>query len=486
MNHIYIGNEDVLPKWKQDASKNSSLEKNVNEGEEQKDLEELKEIAVPKVRELIKNYLQLDNVSFMFGTGSSIHLGAASIQSIPKNVEQAAVKEDKDLFITSLKKLQKSLVHELENVSKIKLEKDNPYKDSKGWTYVVDENGLIRNCEIDEKGKIKSTDEIAFQLEKLLDYLIAESYVATVTDNDNKFDKLIDCIKKAMFELCDVHSRKTPQRDMDRIIEKGYESSFNEDKYIFHEKFIKALLQRPLNLKRANIFTSNYDLAFEYAFDKLGVQYIDGFAGYHHRSFKPETYEYDIFYPGSTTAGKVQRIEKVVKYFKLHGSISWIRTKRSANNIYGIQEMPIELIKAKSENAKDFKYGDVMIYPSAIKKSYTLDFPYSEMIRQYSACISQPQSVLFTVGYSFYDEHFNDVIYQALSNPSFTLIVIDYNGCKSAEINRLREMNDPRIIIIEGEFLGDFLTLADNLMPNFMDSTSEEGVLKTLKTLFEK
>lgn len=69
-------------------------------------------------------------------------------------------------------------------------------------------------------------------------------------------------------------------------------------------------MQRPLNLQRANIFTSNYDLAFEYAFDNLGIKYIDGFSGFHHRYFKPETFNYDIFYPGSTTAGKVQRIEK--------------------------------------------------------------------------------------------------------------------------------------------------------------------------------
>ena len=74
--------------------------------------------------------------------------------------------------------------------------------------------------------------------------------------------------------------------------------AFAQNKYIFHEKFLKSLMQRPLNLQRANIFTSNYDLAFEYAFDNLGIKYIDGFSGFHHRYFKPETFNYDIFYPG--------------------------------------------------------------------------------------------------------------------------------------------------------------------------------------------
>lgn len=481
-NHIYIGGEDILPKWAKNNLPQEAADENEAEGNEQNSDKD----CVARIRELIKNYLQLDNVNFLFGTGSSIHLGAASIQSIPENVEKAALNIDKPLFVNSLKELQKSLRGSLKKVEKKGKGGKELYKATNDWTYTIDENDLVRDVTLNAAGAIESIDSIAFQLEKLLDYLIAKSYISSVTDKNSKYDKLIDCIKKSMFELCDVDIRKTPIKDMERIKEKGYENLFNEDKYIFHEKFIKSLLQRSLNLKRANIFTSNYDLAFEYAFDKLGIQYIDGFAGFHNRTFKPETYEYDIFYPGSTTVGKVQRIEKVVRYFKLHGSISWVQTERTSNNIYGIQELPIELIKVLANEDENFKYGNVMIYPSATKKSYTLDFPYSEMIRQFAACISQPQSVLFTVGYSFYDEHFNDIIYQALSNPSFTLVVVDYNGCKSAEINRLKEMKDPRIIIIEGDYLGDFLTLADEMMPNFMESATDDEVVSTLKKLLNK
>lgn len=247
-------------------------------------------------------------------------------------------------------------------------------------------------------------------------------------------------------------------------------------------------MQRPLNLQRANIFTSNYDLAFEYAFDNLGIKYIDGFSGFHHRYFKPETFNYDIFYPGSTTAGKVQRIEKVVRYFKLHGSISWVAdNNHSSSNIYGIEEMPIDLIKRKANEGGDFSFGNLMVYPTAVKKSYTLDLPYSELFRHFAYCTSQPQSVLFTVGYSFCDEHFNDIIYQALSNPSFTLIIVDFNGTRgSKEIKRLKDLNDPRIIILEGDFLGDFLTLADTLMPDFLDTSSSDSVADTLNALLSK
>jgi len=327
-NHIYIGNEDIAQKWIGEKPHSLPNEKNGKDAVRDTDTSELEKVIVPKVRELIKNYLQLDNVSFLFGTGSSIHLGAVSIQSIPEDVRKAAFNCDKKLMVSSLMALQNSLVAELKEVhGEEKLDAGKLYNDKKGWKYVKDEDGLIHYCTTKEcnENEIETTDEIASQLEKLLDYLIAQSYVASATGNDNKmYDNLIEHIKKAMFMLCDVHNREPSEKDKKRIADKGYEQLFKEDKYIFHEKFIKSLLQRPLNLKRANIFTCNYDLAFEYAFDKLGVQYIDGFSGFHHRTFKPETFEYDVFYPGSTTAGKVQRIEKVLRYFKLHGSISWI------------------------------------------------------------------------------------------------------------------------------------------------------------------
>ena len=477
-NHVYVGKTDRAQEW-------AGLKDSDTAG-----LEHENKLIV-QVREKIKNYLQLDNVSFLFGTGSSIHLGAAGIQNIPSQVEKDIAATDSDELKEDFKKyicaLQKPMLDSL------KPEKNKKFQDERGWDLIYD-GTYIRNYEGEDENDpdaemSKHYGEILLQFELLLNYLTAMLYQREAEKNDaesNRIKKLITALKKSLFGICDVHGRTTSSRDMDRIKEKGLDAEFSRNKYLFHEKFLKSLMQRPLNLQHANIFTSNYDLAFEYAFDNLGIKYIDGFSGFHHRYFKPETFNYDIFYPGSTTAGKVQRIEKVVRYFKLHGSISWVSDgQRTPSNIYGIEEMPIELIKRKAEDKKDdFDYGNLMIYPTAVKKSYTLDLPYSELFRHFAYCISQPQSVLFTVGYSFCDEHFNDIVYQALSNPSFTLIIVDFNGCeKSAEIKRLRDLNDPRIIIIEGNFLGDFLTLANTLMPDFMDTSSEEKVTKTLNAL---
>lgn len=440
--------------------------------------------VIDKIRLMLKNYLELDNVSFLFGSGTSIHLGAVAIRNFPYEVEKHIVLRNKENdfegvyeeFVSTVKALQSEFLrYGKENFDK---GSDDCFKDDKGWKFYI-EDDFVRDAE---------SAEIVLEYEEVLNYLIAKDFVLSKdksTERTDKISQLIVAIKEGLFNVCNLENRPVSQS----IIDRKKASQFDKEKaqgvlletkskYIFHEKFIKALLQRPLNLRRANIFTANYDLAFEYAFDKLGVHYIDGFSGFHKRFFKPETFDYDIFYPGSTTSGKVQRIEKVVRYYKLHGSLSWVNSEsRDATNLYGIEEKSLELIESSD------KKGEIIIYPSAVKKSYTLDLPYSELFRQFASTITQSQSVLVTVGYSFGDDHFNDIIYQALSNPTFTLIVVDFQGTRNEYINNLKELNDPRIIILEGEFFGDFLTFSDTLMPNFSNVDNNEKVANTLNEL---
>lgn len=460
-NKVHFGSTNKLTDW---------IAENLEQGK-----------IIDKIKLMLKNYLELDNVSFLFGSGTSIHLGAVAIRNFPLEVETyikekyELIDDTYDCFLTVIKQLQGEL---LANGKERLIDGTQIFEDDRKWKFeIVDD--VVRDIE---------SKEIAIEYEKVLNYLIAIDFVFNEDKSkarNDKYTELITSIKEGLFNVCNLENRPVSQTIIDRKKASKFPKEIaqgelleSRSKYIFHEKFLKALLQRPLNLRRANIFTANYDLAFEYAFDKLGVHYIDGFSGFHKRFFKPETFEYDIFYPGSTTSGKVQRIEKVVRYYKLHGSLSWVNSEsRDANNLYGIEEKSLELIESLE------KKGEIIIYPSAVKKSYTLDLPYSELFRQFASTITQSQSVLVTVGYSFGDDHFNDIIYQALSNPTFTLLVVDFQGTRNEYINNLKELNDPRIIILEGEFFGDFLTFADTLMPNFNNVDNNENVANTLNEL---
>lgn len=418
------------------------------------------ENPIGRIRCMLKNYLELDNVNFLFGTGSSLIIGARSIQSIPCAIEEAIKTEEvQDNGTTE----ERNTLYD-EFIDIIKTLQDEPEKEKRlSWK--------------NDEGK-KVFGEIDYSLEKLLNYLLAIDFIQGHSANAITYKhigSLITIIKRELFRLCDLDSQPINEA----LLSDTSKKHLNENRYYYHEYFTKKVLQRSLNLKRANIFTTNYDLAFDNAFDRLGVNYINGFSGFHNRYFKPETFEYDIFFPGSTTQGKVQRIEKVLRYFKIHGSLTWVNRKPSANCVYGIEELPMELIR------KNEKYDCLMIYPTTVKKSYTLDYPYSELFRQFSISIAQPQSVLITFGYSFSDEHINDLIYQALTIPSFTLIIVDFNGTEgSAEIKRLMELKDPRIIIMQGAQLGDFPFFVEQVMPDLIEFDTNAKISETMQKLY--
>jgi hypothetical protein len=412
--------------------------------------------AIQKIKVLLKSYLELDNVSFLFGAGSSMNIGSVSIANIPNKVEDKI----RDAFIDVGGTMTPAILH-AEFISVIKdLQKEDPEK---------------RN----------TNGEIQYSLEKLLTYLVAQEYILDINPSavvHKHLIELIRVIKQGLFELCDIENLSNASWLSAEEI-----TNLSKSKSHYHEKFTKKILQRPLNLKRANVFTTNYDLAFEYAFDKLGVNFISGFSGFQKRTFKPEAFEYDLFFPGSTTQGRVQRIEKVLRYYKIHGSLTWVKENPSENNVYGISEVPIEIVRAKKD------YENIMIYPTTAKKSFTLDFPYSELFRQFAASISQSQSVLITYGYSFSDEHINDIIYQALTIPSFTLIIVDFIGTNekdplniNKEIKKLKDLKDPRVIILQGEQLGNFSFFVEQLLPDLIEVNTFERIAETLKKLFGK
>ena len=544
-----------------------------------------------KIKLFLKKYLLLDNVNFLFGTGSSIHLGAETVQRIPEKVTDEIEEKDevknlfkklknkyvdkikeeirkgKDYFIWEDKVLKPIIdkifdnlkenleISEEDEIKKIKFKKDieeelreNSKKiDSKNIIKTIFANDNIKKYniildEVDEilknitekfkielellrlinKNKInlkeiaineKFNDEekekiyklgIEVKLEDFLNYLYALKYLMEQSEgiiskeeiDIEKLEQLIETIKKAIFEMCDIDNISFEdnlffKREADSVISarikiETRKKMEKEGKYTYHRSFLTSLLQRPLNLRRANIFTLNYDLTFEYACDELGIEYINGFVGFNERNFRPEVYNYDFFFPGDTTEGKVRRIERVIKYYKLHGSLNWVYKNQNKNNPYGLYEIPIELVRMKLKNKMD-NLGEIMIYPTSSKKEYTLNFPYSELFRKFADRLQQPEAVLFVIGYSFYDEHVNDIIYQALANPSFTLVIVDFNGTQSGgEIKRLNDLKDPRIIISQGGELGDFKYFSKELLPTMDQEDTRAKVMSSIEKLYPK
>jgi len=215
--------------------------------------------------------LKLNTVSFLFGTGSSKPLGADSIYEIPSSICAKIQDEKLGDLCGGLIKSYKDKACDKKSGCKVNLEK-----------FLGD---LLR---------LKATAETFKQI-----ISSKKGFVAQI-------DKLIQVIKNDLYNTCNVP-------DISKIKEDPYKS----EPLKIHKEFIKKILARPINLKRINVFTTNYDLAFEKAMDDLGVIYIDGFIGNIKRIFKPEVYNYDYYFPASTTEGSVHRLDKVIHLYKL-------------------------------------------------------------------------------------------------------------------------------------------------------------------------
>lgn len=261
-----------------------------------------------------------------------------------------------------------------------------------------------------------------------------------------------------------------------------------------YQQFYRKLSLRDSNLQKPNVFTTNYDLFSERAMDNLGISYTNGFSGFVERFFNPSIFNYALAEQMDISSLKWSVIDSFIYLFKIHGSVNWVE-KESDNKLFSIQELQdVDYAKLKTE-------ANYMIYPSPLKQNASLGSPYADLFREFQKRITQKQSTLVTMGFSFGDEHINNIIYQALTIPSFRLVIFSDSGyhvdgkyhATRRNIEKLKELNDPRIWIIgtDNEFdnstdwkmikedehkeLHFFDTIANDLFPDFTQDKIEEA-----------
>ena len=128
----------------------------------------------------------------------------------------------------------------------------------------------------------------------------------------------------------------------------------------------------------------------------------------------------------------------------------------------------------------------MMIFPTPAKQNSSLASPYADLFREFQSRIVREQSVLITAGYAFGDEHLNNIIYQALTIPTFRLIIFaapDAGG----EIGKLRDLGDPRIWIIggDGPTPGSRAHYFDTIVEHFMPQRPSERIDAAVRKVLE-
>lgn len=155
------------------------------------------------------------------------------------------------------------------------------------------------------------------------------------------------------------------------------------------------------------IFTTNYDLLLEEAFEYLRVPYFDGFVGTRFPFFDLRAVE-DNLIPTHWT-----------RLWKIHGSINWYLKKNK------------DVYRSTSLEQTD----SYIIHPSHLKYDQSRKMPYLVLIDRLNKFLRQNSAVLIMSGYSFSDDHLNDTILNALrANPTAMVIALLHGNLTKTEV----------------------------------------------------
>ncbi len=290
-------------------------------------------------------------------------------------------------------------------------------------------------------------------------------------DINKKLEKIQDIIQKAKKFLIKRYLNEENKQE-------GKDIPLLE----LYQKFYRKLLIRNTNLPKINIFTTNYDLYSEIALDRLGIHYVNGFSGGIKKYFNPTIFNYALAEKMDLSQEKWSVIDNFIYLYKIHGSINWIMDDEESK-LFKVREVQ----ETSAENLQ--KMGTVMIHPTPQKQNASLGSPYSDLFREFQNKLMQKNNVLVTIGYSFSDEHINNLIYQAFTIPSFRLIVLG-NYSSNEELKKLKSLDDPRVWIIggnhEGKKLHYFKGFIDEVLPDFSNEEIDDKIENAIKTLFKR
>ncbi len=150
-------------------------------------------------------------------------------------------------------------------------------------------------------------------------------------------------------------------------------------------------------LHPVEIFTTNYDLLFEQAFERARVPYFDGFSGSHE----------PFFDPSSVATNDLPT--RWTRLWKLHGSLGWAVGSRG------------EVVRTGGTSATH------LVFPEHLKYDQTQKAPYAALFDRLRSFLMTPDTLLLSTGFSYADAHISARIDECLAaNPSASVFAFQF------------------------------------------------------------
>jgi hypothetical protein len=244
--------------------------------------------------------------------------------------------------------------------------------------------------------------------------------------------KLEECVRKTIARLV------TPDL-------KGLPADFP------HRKFARWLA-RTSRKACVEIFTVNYDVLIEHALESERVPVFDGFAGSYQPFFLADSLRRTEAAPGTHWT----------RLWKMHGSVTWRRIE---------QDGRARVVRGEPDLAGE------MILPSFQKYDESRQQPYSAFIDRLARFLEQDDALLIVAGFSFGDEHINNLIFGALENrPRTHVYALQFDELADDSVLIKRAYQRSNLIVIgpkTGVIGGRRSRWAPSETPTFMDGVFE-------------
>lgn len=228
-----------------------------------------------------------------------------------------------------------------------------------------------------------------------------------------------------------------------------------------HKTFLDKITARKASEPRVQLFTTNYDTLFEQAAQEGGYAVIDGFSFTFPRTFSGRYFDYDIVQRERTRLKDEESfVSKVFHLYKMHGSLTWEKTEQGIVQQVNSTESPL------------------IVYPASDKYESSYEQPYFEMMSRFQQALRRENTLLIVIGFGFRDKHIQNVILEAVNqNPSFQLVIVNYNSNETIDREELKEYFDGNEVKRNVSIVFDtFKNFTESFPENKTYSSNEESI----------
>lgn len=216
------------------------------------------------------------------------------------------------------------------------------------------------------------------------------------------------------------------------------------------------------------LFTTNYDLVIEKSAESLLIPFHDGFVGAYEPFFASESLDSKSNYDKPPISW--------IRLWKLHGSLGWFWKENEDGKSHRV-------IRLSSGSKEKYPEAELVIYPSKDKYESSRKQPFISYFDRLKAFLKEGEGIFIISGYSFSDEHLNEVIFDALNQNNRIQIIAFFFTDKPLEkiVNEGKNFPNltllgPNKVSISGTYGEWELSKSGDLLEPFWDKKS--GTLK--------